>query len=123
MSKIFSKIVAVVVAGAFGFAALFCCYNHPAVDNKIVQDSCCATKTSSKHSSKADCSACPIVKKSVDLAQVFTLTSTQFTTADFVYFHTMTSKPAHAITPVFINGPPGSVVAVPLYIQFHSLRI
>ncbi len=61
--------------------------------------------------------------KSAENAKAFVLASAVDghivpVTISAIYF-----KPVHSIKSVFANGPPGFVAVVPLYTQFHSLRI
>ncbi len=124
MRHLWAKLTAVAVVGLFGFAALFCCYNHPAIDNPLsVKHSCCEKTKEPNGAAKADCSACPIVAKSVDTAKIFILTQDTQLAAAYFLAPTATLKPLNLLKPVFLDGPPGPVTFVPLYIKLHSLRI
>lgn len=124
MNRAGFKITALIVAGAFSIAALFCCYRHSAVDgNSSKKSSCCAAKETSKHSNNADCSSCPIVHKLVDVWSQFTLNPQSI--SNVVVFNPvyLVLTPTHVIAPVFLHGPPGPIAVTPLYIQLHCLRL
>jgi|GEM_PF-5907597 len=120
MRKAGNIAVAMVMAGAFIFTSMFCCLTHYWPQAKA--HACCA-KTAHGTPGQSDCGACPLVLKSVDTAQTFNFTAPSFIIA-FTGVVPFAFKPVQVfLKSAFLNGPPGPIYAVPLYTQFHSLRI
>ena len=109
------------LAGTFLAGTIFCCCIRQFVQEKA-QTSCCHKTT------KADpvkCGAgCSSIIKSAENTKLFDLVpSSGVMPVPPVVVSVFSFKPVHAIKSVFLNGPPGPVSVVPLYIQSRSLRI
>ncbi len=124
MTRIFKTLTAVVVGSLFIVGSvLCCCVRHLAVDVKV--KSCCAAKHAKSESSKKSCDGCSSVVKSVETVKVFELSAVKFfmpfqkmgTGTNFYAWKTLKNW---SQSPFFRHSPPA---LVPLYIQFHSLRI
>jgi hypothetical protein len=127
MRIIFKPIVPLLLAGAFVITSVLCCCVRHLIETQPAAKaaSCCHTKTAKTDpSSKKTCDGCSSVLKSSDTVKVFDLTPVSLIKFSSVATASVfTFKPVHTIAPVFVNGPPGPLSIVPLYTQFHSLRI
>jgi hypothetical protein len=115
---LFNPLFALALAGAFLFSAvLCCCVKHIAQE----QSKSCCHKAKKDHAKCTD--GCSSLVKSAETAKTFDLTSSTPSVVALPDFAAVAYTPAYIIKPVFLNGPPGPISAVPLYTRFHSLRI
>ena len=121
MHRTFKTALILGLAGVFAIGAVLCCCARNIVPTKA--HACCASKHTDHKA--ADCSQCSSSLKIAEAAQYsFVLTPP---------LHAFKVLPAAAAfvprlctvehQTAWINGSPGFVHAVPLYIQFHQLRI
>ena len=117
-SILISALIAVFTAGSI----MCCCIRH-LTEVKGAIKSCCQAKADKGSASKTACKGCDSVLKSAESTQIFDLT---FSLKPVVHpsFVIAYRLPLTANNfSQWINGPPGPVSTVPLYTQFHTLRI
>lgn len=112
-----SGLVGVFLVGSF----VCCCARHLMQPQKVVKTDCCH-KTAKADPVKCT-DGCSSLSKSTETAKAFDLVPSTDVQITSVIVSTFSFKPVHTIKPVFLNGPPGPFTVVPLYTQFHSLRI
>ncbi len=121
MRKIFNPIFILSLAGAFLVSSLVCCCVRHLVQEKTAKVDCCHKTTKADPVKCAD--GCSSLIKSAETAKIFDLAPNAAVQMPPVIGTSLSFKPVHTIKPVFVNGPPGPVALVPLYTQFHTLRI
>ncbi len=114
------------LAAVFAVSAVMCCcVRHLVQEHASAKSSCCQGKSSKSDSSHTTCDSCSSITKSADvLAKVhFTSPSNGALNHSTFDLSPLTFELKTKLNSAFLNGPPGPVVTVALYTQFHSLRI
>ena len=124
MRKTPKVLISVVVALAFAASIICCCTAKAFVQGALVKPACqhCPQKTAKSDSSKHEC--CLVKASAAEEAPVFTLAASvakavmafEQTTYAVVKIHTKFNL-------AYLNGPPGPISSVPLYIQSRSIRV
>ncbi len=122
MRMTFKSIFALTLAGIFlAGSVLCCCIRHLAKAENAAKASCCHKKAKAD-TDKDSCGSCSSMVKSAENVKVFDLAVSNIHSTP-VFIQNFSFKPVHSIKPVFLNGPPGPVSAVPLFILQRTLRI
>ncbi len=124
MSTLGRKITAVCVAASFMMAALYCCC-FSTIQWSKQKSSCCAAKESKdQKTSKQDCPHCnSSFHAELALKDTGHVTLAAVDALPVTFERTISYAPVVVGKSLFINGPPGPLHTVPLYIKFPSLRI
>ncbi len=120
MRKAFFPLAVVSLIGVFLFSTLVCCCVRHLVQDKKVSSCCHKTAKSDPVKCTDGCSS---LVKSAEKTKTFDLSPAPLILAQQSFTPEFSLKPVHITKSIFINGPPGPFTAVPLYTQFHSLRI
>jgi hypothetical protein len=128
MLKNFSKALIPFFIVAFLATVFFCCCSSRSIASSLVkkdEPACHTHQDKASHSSKkdCDCSTSKITKSDVVVkTSINTAGGYSFPPAIAIGILPVNdSNLKHSL--VYPHGPPGFASAVPLYIQFHSLRI
>ncbi len=122
MKKLWYSLIVWSMSGAFLVGALLCCCARQLVAEQTTAKAGCCHKTAKADPVKCT-DGCSSFFKSAEKAKVFDLAPSSGVHMPLAMGPSFSVKPVHTIKPVFLNGPPGPVTMVPLYTQFHSLRV
>ncbi len=124
MKTLGKTLTAVCLAASFLVASIYCCC-FSFIQLEKQKHGCCPTKASkNEKSSKHDCPHCNSSFKA-DLATKDAPQSVVLSVTPMAVplGHVVSHVPILVEKSLFINGPPGPIFTVPLYIQHHALRI
>jgi hypothetical protein len=122
--KLLSKpFVTVLLAISFMVVSLYCaCYSTIQLSKQ--KQSCCKTKESKSHHSAAhDCPHCNSSFNAEVAIKDFQQIKAPNLSQPVYHPDVIAVAPITLGKSLFINGPPGFITSVPLYIQSHALRI
>ncbi len=123
MKTLGKTLTAVCLAASFLVASIYCCC-FSSIQLAKQKHNCCATKSQkSEKPAQHDCPHCnssfnaDVTVKDAHQIEVGVVSLATVIETKVVHLPVIYGKS------LFINGPPGPVVTVPLYIQHHALRI
>ncbi len=115
-------ITAVCVAASFIVASLYCC-SFSSIELKNHKHACCDTKAGHGQKSSTDCPHCNSSFNAESRAHDADQFQLIAPVLSFTMEHGISHVPVVLGKSLFINGPPGPLNIVPLYIKSPSLRI
>ncbi len=121
MRKISNPIFVLSLAGAFFFSSIVCCCTHHLTQEKTSKSGCCH-KTAKADPVKCT-DGCLSLTKSAETAKTFDLNPSATVHISPIIVSTIAFNSVPVIKSLHLNGPPGIIAIVPLYTQFHTLRI